>query len=371
MDTHAALESWRQEIRDIDAALLEMVARRMQLAQNIGSYKSKHQLPVKDFRVEKQIIEKARSAALQLGLYPELAEDLMSTLIHYSVLRQDQLKREEGRRTQIQQRKALIVGGAGHMGQWFASFYESLGYEIVIFDRSSTAPSTVYPRIDKLEEGLHACELIVLSTPMPETNQLLISLSELKPSACIIEICSLKSPIRSGLQQCIDAGLSVASLHPMFGPDTDVLAGKNIIFCSGSGLRSEEIMQLHFQQTSAQLHVLPLDQHDRVMSYILGASHLLNLVYAQILEQSGEDLQDLRRVAGTTFLKQLDVTSRVVAENQDLYFDIQRLNDASPQLIMAFSETLQEFARIIDEHDKAGFIQLMGRAQQYFQGQDY
>ena len=66
------LEPWRQGIRDIDAKILELLAERMQLAQKIGSYKQKHNLPVKDFRVEKQIIEKSRDQAAQLGLYPSL-----------------------------------------------------------------------------------------------------------------------------------------------------------------------------------------------------------------------------------------------------------------------------------------------------------
>ncbi len=367
MDSRLDLENWRQEIRQIDAELLQLVARRMQLSLNIGQHKTKFNLPIKDFKVEKQIIERAREAAKSLGLYPALAEDLMSTLIHYSVLRQDELKRELGAGLPQQSRSVLIVGGAGHMGQWFASFYESLGYAVVIHDRKIQREALRYPLHDSIDQGLDAFEFILLTTPMQETNALLKRFSQLKPAATVIEVCSLKTPILDGLQACVTAGVRIASLHPMFGPDTDVLAGKNILFCQHPGFYSEDVMNQHFLQTSAQLLPLPLADHDALMSYVLGAAHLTNLIYAKVLSRSGLSLKTLKKFAGTTFLKQLEVTDRVVAENQDLYFDIQSLNGASPQLLTSLEATLRDFSQAIGQKDKGQFKHLMAQAQSYFQ----
>jgi chorismate mutase/prephenate dehydrogenase len=371
MDLHQDnLETWRKEIRSTDAEILRLVARRMELALKIGAYKQEHQMPVKDFRVEKQIIEKARESAATLGVYPNLAEDLMTTLIKYSVLRQDELKRERIAPVINRSSSALIVGGAGHMGQWFAQFYESLGFAVSIHDQKRPRESVTYPWHAVLEENLDAYELIVLATPMPVTNTLLSKLSWLKPRGTIVEICSLKAPIAEGLQAAQAAGLRIASLHPMFGPDADVLAGKNILFCTGPGFCSEVVLQQHFQQTSAELICLPLEEHDRLMSYILGSAHLLNLVYARLLTESGLSMSRLRQLAGTTFLRQLEVTSRVVAENPDLYYDIQILNHSTPQLVQGLKNKLDDFAQVILEERRERFKEFMMDSQKFLSEKD-
>jgi chorismate mutase/prephenate dehydrogenase len=359
------LEPWRQGIRDIDAKILELLAERMQLAQKIGSYKQKHNLPVKDFRVEKQIIEKSRDQATQLGLYPSLAEDLMTTIIKYSVLRQDELKRRSVTMPAGLGQEAVIVGGGGQMGQWFAQFYESMGFSVSIFDPESTTEHN-YPQVQDLNATIQDYDLIVLATPMTVTDMLLKQLIALKPRGIIIEICSLKSPVIDSLLEAAAQGIRVASIHPMFGPDAELLAGKNIIFCTANGLVSEEIMQLHFQQTSAQLMTLDLQEHDRLMSYVLGSSHLINLLYAGILSDSGETLQRLKSIGGTTFLQQTHVTGKVVAENQDLYYDIQVLNDQTPMLLQEFQTLLDAWRKTIEEKDRKAFRKLMGRAQTFF-----
>ncbi len=359
------LEPWREGIRDIDAKILELLAQRMQLAQKIGAYKQKNNLPVKDFRVEKQIIEKSRDQAAQLGLYPALAEDLMTTIIKYSVLRQDELKRESVAIPAGLGQQALIIGGGGQMGQWFAQYYESMGFAVSIFDKHQDGAET-YPKINNLESEIHHFDLIVLATPIAVTEEFLQEMLILKPKAMIIEICSLKSPIIDALLEAASQGLRVASIHPMFGPDAEILAGKNIIFCTGAGLLSEEVMQLHYQQTSAQLISMDLQEHDRAMSYVLGSSHLINLLYAGVLSDSGETLHKLRGMGGTTFLQQTLVTGKVVDENQDLYYDIQVLNDETPLLLQEFQTLLDAYRIAIEEKDRKAFRKLMSRAQDFF-----
>ena len=368
MASDAELEQWRQSIRNIDSEILQLIADRMQLAEKVGLHKKRHQLPVKDYRVEKQIIERARTSAQQLGVYPNLAEDVMTTLIKYSVLKQDELKREGLAPQDEAAHAVLIIGGAGHMGQWFAQFYESMGYAVSIYDEKPlSGPTQLYPRHLSLEEGLDTFSHIVLATPMEATNTLLKQLAILKPQALIVEICSLKAPIQTGLDAVLKAGLRIACMHPMFGPDTEILAGKNIVFCHSPGLASGELKQQHYLQTSANLLDISLADHDRLMSYILGASHLMNLVYSQVLARSGEPLSHLKSLAGTTFLKQLEVTSKVVAENQNLYFDIQTLNRSTPQLLNSLQDVLGELNHMLQSQQRQAFRNFMSDAQNYFE----
>ena len=102
------------------------------------------------------------------------------------------------------------------------------------------------------------------------------------------------------------------------------------------------------------------------MSYILGASHLLNLVYAGSLAKAPFSLVDLEKLAGTTFSKQLQVTKDVVFENQDLYFEIQTNNEETKSLIEDVRASLDTIAKAIDTSNREEFKKYMTSAFEYF-----
>jgi chorismate mutase / prephenate dehydrogenase len=106
--------------------------------------------------------------------------------------------------------------------------------------------------------------------------------------------------------------------------------------------------------------------HDRLMSYILGASHLINLLFASLMKDSGISLSDLENIAGTTFAKQLEVSKAVVSENQDLYFDIQCNNQESRRLFQNLQRSIEQFQQAIESKQRDQFKNLMTQAKHYF-----
>ena len=73
-------------------------------------------------------------------------------------------------------------------------------------------------------------DLIVLATPLSATAGLLEFLARRAPRGLIFDLGSLKTPLRAGLEALVKAGCRVTSLHPMFGPDTELLSGRHVIF---------------------------------------------------------------------------------------------------------------------------------------------
>ena len=51
-----------------------------------------------------------------------------------------------------------------------------------------------------------------------------------RPKGVIFDVGSLKSPLRAGLNALKSHGCRVTSLHPMFGPNTELLSGRHVIF---------------------------------------------------------------------------------------------------------------------------------------------
>lgn len=78
------LNEIREHLDRIDSALLLMVAERMSFMPKVAKYKLENNLPRFHPEREAQIIQAKRKMAEQLGVEPELAQELMELLIKYS-----------------------------------------------------------------------------------------------------------------------------------------------------------------------------------------------------------------------------------------------------------------------------------------------
>ena len=105
----------------------------------------------------------------------------------------------------------------------------------------------------------------------------------------------------------------MTSVHPMFGPDTELLSGRHVIFIDAGSPEALEAAQGLFASTMAERVVMGLDEHDRLIAYVLGLSHALNIAFFTALADSGEAAPRLARLSSTTFDAQIDVASKVAA----------------------------------------------------------
>jgi chorismate mutase/prephenate dehydrogenase len=151
----------------------------------------------------------------------------------------------------------------------------------------------------------------------------------------------------------------------MFGPDTALLSGGHVIFVDlGDPAALAEARSL-FESTMADLVVMSLDEHDRLIAYVLGLSHALNIAFFTALAESGEAAPRLARMSSTTFDAQLDVASRVAGENPDLYYEIQSLNAYGEDSLRALGDAVERLCRAVRERDPAAFTEMMRRGREY------
>ena len=111
----------------------------------------------------------------------------------------------------------------------------------------------------------------------------------------------------------------------------------------------------------AERVVMGLDEHDRLIAYVLGLSHALNIAFFTALAESGEAAPRLARLSSTTFDSQMDVASRVAAESPDLYFEIQSLNQYGAEPLMALKEAVARLIAAVQSKDADAFTALMHR----------
>ncbi|MEZ5566587.1 MAG: prephenate dehydrogenase/arogenate dehydrogenase family protein [Gammaproteobacteria bacterium] len=357
------LEHLRNQLSAIDRQILELVAERQRLSVEIGTFKLSSGQPTRDFAREKHVLDQARSAAAPLGISPGLAEDLLRLLIRSSLANQEQARvRAEG---QGSGKPALVIGGAGKMGRWFSEFLHSQGFNVTVADPAGPLPG--FPHVADWRQTADEFAITVVSAPIPLTGQILREVGQRQRRGLIFDIGSLKSPFIDDLKALCQQGLHATSIHPMFGPDTDLLSGRHVLLLdAGCPAATTDAAQL-FSSTMAARIRMDIDEHDRLIAYVLGLSHALNVAFFTALAESGETVPKLAHISSTTFDSQLKVAGRVSEESPQLYFSIQHENPFGLAVLDELQKVVTRIADIVRQGDEAAFVRLMEQGQRYLE----
>jgi len=260
----------------------------------------------------------------------------------------------------------LIIGGAGKMGSWLARFLASQSFVVEVADPSP--PSGEFEHIPKWEDAELDHDIIIVATPLRSSCSVLEALASRRPSGIVFDIGSLKAPLRPGLMALVAQGVKVTSIHPMFGPDTEMLSGRHVIFVDlGVEEATLEARSL-FSPTMAVQVEMDLESHDRLIAYILGLSHALNITFFTALSESGESAPRLAKLSSTTFDAQLEIAKRVAGDNPHLYYEIQSLNDYGDEALKALLSAAERVRSIVSSGDADAFVQIMQRGRAYLAG---
>jgi chorismate mutase/prephenate dehydrogenase len=357
------LPGLRERLDEIDGKLLALIAERQRLGSEIARVKRQTGYPTRDYQRERDVIMGARAKAAELGLSPALAESLLRLLIRSSLTTQEQAS--VAARGVGSGRRALVIGGAGKMGRWFVEFLASQGFRVEVADPAGAPPGAT--AVDDWHRADLQQDFIVLATPLGVTDAILRDLALRRPRGVVFDVGSLKSPLRAGLLALRSHGCKVTSIHPMFGPDTELLSGRHVVFVDlGSAEALERVREL-FVPTMVEQVVMSLDEHDRLIAYVLGLSHALNIAFFTALAGSGEAAPRLARMSSTTFDAQLDVAARVAQESPELYYEIQSLNDYGAESLEALSQAVERLRTAVLSQDHDAFVALMNRGREYLE----
>jgi chorismate mutase/prephenate dehydrogenase len=354
------LEDLRNDLSAVDRQLVDLIAERQRIVSEIGRDKQSTGKGTRDYAREKEVLDMGRDRAQKLGVDPDLAEDVLRKLIRSSLASQERERviaegKGDGRRV-------LVIGGAGKMGGWFVDFFASQGFATSIADPGvSDGPGSFSNWTDA---GIDY-DVIVVAAPLAVSGRILAQLAVLKPQGLIFDIGSLKTPLIDGLQELHKAGCRVTSLHPMYGPDARLLSGHHLIFCDvGSKQATDDAKEL-FRSTMVEPLDMGLDDHDRLIAYVLGLSHALNIAFFTALAESGEAAPKLARMSSTTFDSQLLVSAAVAQDNPHLYFEIQNLNKFGLGPLDALCEASSRIREVVAGGDEEAFVKLMEKGKKY------
>jgi chorismate mutase/prephenate dehydrogenase len=216
----AELTALRDQIDEVDKALLDLLARRMSLVAEVGEVKSKYGLPIYVPEREASMLASRRKEAQALGVSPDLIEDVLRRVMRESYSSEN----DKGFKTLCPTlRPVVIVGGGGQMGRLFEKMLTLSGYQVRILEKEDWAQA---------ESMVSDAGMVIVSVPIHVTEEIIAKLPALPKDCILVDLASVKN---GPLQAMLAAHQGpVLGLHPMFGPDSGSLAKQVVVSNSAS-----------------------------------------------------------------------------------------------------------------------------------------
>ncbi len=347
----------RWHIEEVDNQILDLIGQRMRLAMRMGQYKAGRGKPVRDLRVEDQVVARYASRAKDAGISEEAAAHIARLLIRESVDAQMRIPKAK------EPKRITVVGGSGKMGSWLSAFFAERGHKVMVHD---VVPTTKYPYESNLKRAVEGADVVVLATPIGRTPETLEKVLAMKPKGVVFDVCSVKEPVAPLIKKAVSKKFKISSVHPMFGPDARILLDRNVIVCDCGSEEATNVTQELFDGVGMHVRVVKLEKHDELIAYVLGVSHAVNIAFFNALVGSGHAYGELRSYASTTFDKQECAAKSVAAENPELYYEIQHVNPHTQEVLDLLVASVEEVRKAATDESEERFVEMMEAGRRYF-----
>ncbi len=260
----------------------------------------------------------------------------------------------------------VIIGGAGGFGRLFTQLFAKAGSDVVTVDLAGEVDlhldAATVEAAPELDRALAAARVVLLCLPESAAVTVLEALDRRLPAKAaplVVDICSVKHRIAEAAGRlCLQC--DYVSVHPMFGPERD-LPGSNLVFMPVRG--SERVAALLAQLRAWQLNVIETDTetHDRVTSLVQVLAHAVLATFANARDRF-ELSEALVQAFATPVFNDLDKVSQgMVAENPELYHNIQTSNPWGADARDKLRHALQETLATLGDDDPQGTVALFER----------
>ncbi len=336
------LTALRDQIDEVDKALLDLLARRLHLVAEVGEVKSRHGLPIYVPEREASMLASRRKEAEALGVPPDLIEDVLRRVMRESYSSEN----DKGFKTlRPELRPVVIVGGGGQMGGLFEKMLSLSGYQVRILEKDDW---------DRAPEILNDAGMVIISVPIHITEQTIARLPPLPEDCVLVDLASVKSgPLEAML--AAHPG-PVLGLHPMFGPDCGSLAKQVVVYCDGRQPEAYQWFLEQIQVWGALLHGSSAVEHDENMAFIQALRHFATFAYGFHLSKENVQLEQLLALSSPIYRLELAMIGRLFAQDPQLYADIIMSSDNNVALIKRYYQRFGEAIKLLEEDNKQPFI---------------
>ncbi len=337
-----SLDQLRTKIDSLDSQLVDILAKRAELTQQVGEVKSRTGMPIYVPSREAELIAKRRLEAEEKGVAPALIEDLLRRIMRESYLTQN----KQYLKVNNDIEKIVVVGGAGALGKIFVNMFNKSGYAVEILEQND------WPKAQSILENAN---LVLVAVPIKLTTDVIVKLGALIPPNCVLaDVTSTKqSPLNAMLKSHTGP---VVGLHPMFGPDVQSLVKQVVVVCEGRHPDAYQWLIEQMRVWGAVLHHSEAQDHDNAMAFIQVMRHFSSFVYGAHLSGEDPNLEQLVAFSSPIYRLELEMVGRLFAQDPELYAGIIFSNKESLGLLKRFRDRFDDALQLLENDNKGEFV---------------
>lgn len=337
------LNPQRNRIDEIDTKLLDLLAERRQIVNEVIDKKIQNQLPIFAPKREDDKTQKFRDMAARRDLDADWAEDFLRMIMSSS--RASQSSNEFPRATQ-EPKDVLIVGAKGGMGSLYAGILEQSGHQVHKIDKHNW---------HELEEIVPKLDLAIVAVPINKTEEVVERLApKLNANTILADFTSNKAGPIAVMKEAHDG--PVLGLHPMHGPDVDNLSKQLMVVCAVRDAEASDWFVKQSRLWGMRVVEADAEKHDHVMNLVQGFRHFVALLHGSFMKTYDLNPQDILDYSSPIYRAELMMTGRIFAQSAELYADIVFANEERRELLLTFIDHTNKLAQMVRNDDKEGFI---------------
>ncbi len=229
--------------------------------------------------------------------------------------------------------RVTILGGAGGMGQWFAVFFRDNGAEVKIVDKSAKTEAIaeeigvqflntdISGRQDESQtERIVDTDVLLLAVPIDLTGAVIERVGpKMRDGSLLMDITSVKKVPVELMCRVTNEGVEVLGTHPLYGPSATSMRGQTVIFVPvRKGSLYERVYEM-FERNGAKIEILTAEEHDEVMSVIMGLTHFVLIAFGVTLKELEFDVERSRKFMSPMYEIITDFVARILHQDPRLY----------------------------------------------------
>ncbi len=344
---------FRVEIDGIDSKILSLLAKRQAEVEKVVRLKKKYHVPVYHPAREEDLISKLRADAKKANLEPDFLEDLYRVILRQSRVKQNDKMEHKGLRPGA---NILVIGGAGQMGSFFASFFQKSGYHV----RSLTASDW-----DRAAFLCKDIDLALVSVPIDKTEDVIEKIAPfLSPETLLSDLTSIKE---KPLKKMLDSHPGpVIGLHPIFGPTSASLDKQIIVVTPG---RNPDQCRWLIDQLilwGAVMIESGAKEHDDIMAIVQALRHFATFCFGRFLYEKHVRLEKTLEFSSPIYRLELGMVGRLFAQDSSLYSEIIFATEERRLLLKEYVTSLNTHMEMLETNDKDLFVSRFNEIAQWF-----
>jgi prephenate dehydrogenase len=250
------------------------------------------------------------------------------------------------------------------MGRWTARYLLKEGMQVVISGRNPEKLKTA-----ARELGVSACsnieavkqaDVVLLSVSPDQVEAVVREIApHIRPDQVVMDNTSVKTRPVEAMHRHIKEAL-ILGTHPVFGPGARNLENQNIVLTPVSEREKAfvEKVKNYLESKKARVSVMSPEEHDRVMTVVLGLAHFIAIVSADTL-LSFDNFAEMKKIGGTTFKLLYTLVESVISEDPGLYASLQVSFPDMGAVEGAFVGKSASWAEMVGSGDREGFARRM------------